>query len=74
MDKLKDLEFLKNCLFHGSFNSKRDIPQYMASKEANENKRNQLYREIRYAKATSLNLPQAQQLLKLRSRGKYLPI
>ena len=44
--KLKDLELLKNCLFHDPFNSKRDVTKYMASKEANKNKRNHLCREM----------------------------
>ena len=46
----------------------------MTSEEADETKRNRLYCVNRYPKATSLNLPQASPLLKLRSRGKYLPI
>ena len=33
-----------------------------------------MYHEIKYAKATSLNLPHALPLLKLQSRGKCLPI
>ena len=67
MAKLKYFEFLKNCLFHGPCNSKREVTQYKVSEEANENKRNHLYYEIRYAKATSLNLPQASPLFKLPS-------
>ena len=74
MAKLKDLEFLTNCLFHGPINSKRAVTQYLSSEEENENKRNHSYYEIRYVKATLINLPQASPLSKLHSQGKYLPI
>ena len=65
--KLKDLEFLKKCQFYGPFTSKREVTQYIASEETNETKRHRLYHEIRYAKATLLNLTQASLLLKLQS-------
>ena len=74
MAKLKDLEFLKNCLFHGPINSIRAVTQYLSSEEENENKRNHSYYEIRYVKARLINLPQASPLSKLHSQGKYLPI
>ena len=74
MAKLEDSEFLKNFPFHGLFTSKREVTQNMASEEADETKKYCLHREIRYAKATLLNLPQVLPLFKLRSTGKYLPI
>ena len=59
MAKLKDFEFLKNCIFHVPFNSKKEVTEYMTSEKASENKINRLCHEIRHVKATSLNLPQA---------------
>ena len=67
MAKLKDSEFLKNCLFMVYLPAKERWQN--TSEEADETKKHHLYHEIRCAKATLLNLPQALPLFKLWSRG-----
>ena len=73
--KLADLEFIKSQEISGPFTSKSEIQDFVAKEDIPEvEKRNRLYREVRYARTTSLSLAPTAAVFRLRNGGKYLSI
>ena len=67
--KLGDLEFLKFQSPPGPFTRKQEVLDYMAANITDLDKRNRLYREVRYARLTSQTLPPSSALFRLRTSG-----
>ena len=69
--KLEDLDYLKQR--NGPFVKKEEIEEFMNSEAPDEEKRERLYKEVRYARMTSQTLPPTAAVFRLRTKGnKYL--
>lgn len=71
--KLEDLEFLKSQNPAGPFTACNEVKGYVESTEEDEKKKvERLYKEVRYARKTSLSLPETAEVFRLKRNGKNL--
>ena len=72
--KLEDLDILKGQNPPGPFTSSEEVKTYMDQGIPDEIKLARLYREVRYARKTSLSLPESAEVFRRRRKGANLPI
>ena len=73
--KLEDLEFLKSQTPPGPFTNCAEVKNYLDnSKDEEKVKLQRLYKEVRYARKTSLSLPENADVFRLKREGKNLSI
>ena len=71
--KLEDVEFIKSQSIPGPFTSKKEVQDYFMNADIPDiEKRERLYKKVRYARKTSLSLPPNAAVFKLRNGGRYL--
>ena len=70
--KLEYLEYLKSQNPTGPFTSCDEVKMYLDIEKDEKKKRDRLYKEIRYARKTSLSLPENASFFRLKREGKYL--
>ena len=70
--KLADLEFLKTQELPGPFTNGKDVMEFMSYAVDQKTRNTRLYREVRYARMTSLSLKETASVFRLKKSGKNL--
>ena len=70
--KLEDLEFLKSQVIPGPFTNTDQVSNFMKSCDDEKVKTDRMYKEVRYARMTSVSQKETAPAFRLRRSGKYL--
>ena len=71
--RMTDLDWLKSL--GGPFTKPQEVDEYISNSAiSNEDKQKRLYREVRYARDTTLSLPKTSDIFKLKEKYKSLSV